>query len=171
MSRTVALMDEEFEGIKAYSRGSEIKYSDLKTLDKYICYVIMNLNAPLFTMLSGIITTLSVNLLTNFISIDLGIGCLRVALSVVKLLSCLVFNISFISLTIIAMNINSNISIPLDIIPRDQKKRRKEQYLIQYNEHRGSLKRVFTLSALFGFITVLVIIIAPFIEYFMCNSQ
>ena len=167
MNKIIEIMDETFQNVDVKVDNIQIKYSDLGNLDKYILYVVKNMNGPLFTMISGLITSMSVNLLTNFVNIDLGIGFIRVVLSIMKLISCLTFNISFVCFTIIAMNINNEISIPSDIVPKDQTKYKLKQYLFQYSEHKSILKKHFVLSVLFGAITVLAIVLTPFIEYFV----
>lgn len=171
MNKIISIMDKEFQDVSVQIEGVSIAYNNLERLDKCVFYFAKNMNGPLLTMLAGLITSLSVNLLTNFLDIDIGLGFIPTIFSVTKLLSCLIFNVAFVCFTIISMNMNNSIDIPRDLIPRDIKQREASQYLQQYWINKKSLKCCFVLSLIFGILTVAMIIATPFVNYWLQGSR
>ena len=166
MNRIEAQIDKEYSGI-VFSDDGKIPYSELKSIDKFVLYLIERMNGPLLTVLSGIISSLSINLLTNFVEIDLGKGVWLSILSLVKLLSCLVFNISLVYFTLVTLNASSSITIPKDVLPVEKKEYKQKQLLKYYYKRKGKLRSAFVSCVVFGILTVLLIIATPFVAYFL----
>lgn len=173
MSKILVQIDKEYEGIKYCDDNGKIivSYSDLNALDKFILYLIENVNGPLLTLLTGLISSLSINLLTNFIEIDLRNGICLSILALIKLLSCLVFNISLVYFTLVILNASNSIVISREVLPVQKPQRKHKELLNYYFERKVRLRCSFVSCVVFGIITIILIIATPFVSFAIQNQM
>lgn len=123
-----------------------------------------NVDGPLFTILSGLITSLSVNLLTNFVEIEFHESKSFFVVALVKLISCLIFNLAFVLFTLKSISIKNSVVIQYDLIPKKREQDQCEQLLYSVYSNMITLKTNFVLSVVCGILTVSCIIYSPFMK-------
>ena len=171
MNSILIQMDKKHDGVSCHEDGICISYSELKALDKIGLYLLENMNGPLLTMLSGLISSLSINLLTNFVEIDLGKGVWITLIALAKLLSCLVFNLALVYFTVVTLNASNHVIVSSSTLPKDKEKELCKNYLKYYEERRSRLRCSLILCAVFGILTIIFIIATPFASRILQNQM
>lgn len=154
----------KFKDIEVIINSDVVSINQLSKFEKFLLGIVENVDGPLFTILSGLITSLSVNLLTNFVEIEYYKSNSFIVLALLKLISCLVFNLAFVLFTLKSISIKNGIVIQYDLIPKKREQDQCEQLLYSVYSNRMTLKTNFVLSIVCGILTLSCIIYSPFIK-------
>ncbi len=165
MSKKVATAS-KYDGIKVTVDNVDILFENLTPLEKFIVEL-SGISNALLTLITGLITSLSINYLTNFTNIDASVSGASTFLSVLRLIFCLLFNIFFIRFAIKDISINDSVYIKSDILPKNREQARCEQIFNLTYKNMSTLKREFVFSIVFGGLMIVCIIIDPFITYYL----
>ena len=152
----------KYEQLEICVNGKTVKFNELNRFEKFIV-TLSGISNSLLSLLTGIITSLSINFLTNFASIERELSLLLKTLSILRLLFCLVFNYYFIRFTIDDISINEGVYIKSDILPKNRESERLKQIFQNTYNKFPVLKRELALSIIFAVLMIACIIAYPFV--------